>query len=82
MHSNLKKCLAFTTLEKKIQDFERSLPIVELMAHPAMQKRHWMHLETITNYKYNIFDEFSLRNVIQAPLLQFKEEIEVIFLKL
>jgi hypothetical protein len=48
-----------------------------MMAHPAMENRHWENLEKITNHTFNIEDEFSLKSVIQAPLLKFKEEIEV-----
>ena len=77
LHSSLKNWLAFTTLKKKIEDFHESLPLVEMMAHPSIQKRHWEHLEKITSYTFNIEDDFSLKSVIQAPLLTYKDEIEV-----
>jgi dynein heavy chain len=77
----LKNWLAFIALKKKIDDFHESLPLVEMMAHPSMQKRHWGHLESITGYTFNTEEEFSLKNVMQAPLLQNKEEIEVDQLK-
>ena len=69
--------LAFTALKKKIDDFHESLPLIEMMTHPAMENRHWENLEKITNYTFNIDDELSLKSVIQAPLLKYKEEIEV-----
>jgi hypothetical protein len=69
--------LAFNALKKKIDDFHESLPLIEMMAHPAMEIRHWENLEKITNHTFNIEDEFSLKSAIQAPLLKFKEEIEV-----
>jgi len=48
------------------------------MAHKAMKERHWKRIEDITKYKFDVESEnFQLRNVMEAPLLENKEDIEV-----
>lgn len=72
---------AFEDLRKKIDDFNETCPLLELMANKAMQLRHWERIEGITGHKFDVESEnFLLRNIMQAPLLQFKEDIEVLFL--
>lgn len=40
--------------------------------------RHWQRLTDITGHKFEVEDvNFSLRNVMEAPLLKAKEDIEV-----
>ena len=52
---------------------------MEMMAHKAMKERHWKRIEDITKYKFDVESEnFQLRNVMEAPLLENKEDIEVI----
>lgn len=71
---------AFEDLRKKIDDFNETCPLLELMANKAMQLRHWERIEGITGHKFDVESEnFLLRNIMQAPLLQFKEDIEVLF---
>ncbi|XP_023213415.1 dynein heavy chain 5, axonemal-like [Centruroides sculpturatus] len=51
------------------------------MAHKAMLPRHWHKISELINYKFNIDSEtFSLRDVIEAPLLKFKDDVEDICL--
>ena len=73
----LKEWQAFQDLKKIIDDFSDICPILELMSNKAMKQRHWQRIETITKYKYNLEKTgFSLRDLMEAPLLVNKEDIE------
>lgn len=42
--------------------------------------RHWQRLTDITGHKFEVEAvNFSLRNVMEAPLLKAKEDIEVLY---
>lgn len=54
------------------------VPLLELMANKAMKPRHWQRIQDTTGHVFDIESEsFTLRNILEAPLLKFKEEIEV-----
>lgn len=43
-----------------------------------MLPRHWTRLSELTAHGFPVeSDTFSLRNIMEAPLLRFKEDIEV-----
>ena len=43
-----------------------------------MKPRHWQRMTEVTGHVFDIENEnFMLRNILEAPLLQYKEEIEV-----
>lgn len=45
-----------------------------------MMSRHWERLSKITKHTFDVENEnFLLRNIMEAPLLENKEDIEVIF---
>ena len=74
----LKEWQAFNELKKRIDDFNEACPLLEMMSNPAMKERHWKRLEELTNHKFDVESEsFYLRNVMEAPLLENKEDIEV-----
>jgi len=74
----LKDWQAFNDLKKKIDDFNETCPLLELMAQKAMKERHWQRIEDVTKYKFDVESEnFQLRNIMEAPLLKNKEDIEV-----
>ncbi len=76
----LKDYQAFEDLSKLLSDFTETCPLLEMMSHKAMQQRHWERIEGVTGHKFDIESEnFLLKNVMQAPLLKFKEDIEVCF---
>ena len=50
----LKEWQAYNELKKKIDDFNESCPLLELMADKAMKHRHWERLENLTSYKFDI----------------------------
>ncbi|XP_067841426.1 dynein axonemal heavy chain 8-like [Heptranchias perlo] len=73
----LKEWQAFLDLKKKIDDFSESCPLLEMMSSKSIQPRHWERISTVTGHKFNVTSElFSLKNVMDAPLLQFKDDIE------
>ena len=69
---------AFLALKKKVDDFNETCPLLEMMSHKAMQKRHWDRITALTKYDFDFeSDQFQLKSVIEAPLLKYKDEIEV-----
>ena len=73
----LKEWPAFHALKKMIDDFSELCPILELMSNKAMKYRHWQRIENITGFKFDIDRTgFQLKDIMQAPLLPNKEDIE------
>ncbi|XP_072165822.1 dynein axonemal heavy chain 8-like [Diadema setosum] len=73
----LKEWQAFLDLKKTIDDFNETCPLLELMANRAMKQRHWDRITGVTGHRFDIdSDSFSLRNIMEAPLLAHKEDIE------
>ena len=73
----LKEWQAFNDLKKKIDDFNECCPLLELMANKAMKDRHWERLANVTGHTFEVESEtFCLRNIMEAPLLPHKEDIE------
>lgn len=69
---------AYIDLKKKIDDFNETCPLLELMANKAMQERHWERMSKLFKYYFDVESEaFTLANVMQAPLLKYKDEVEV-----
>ena len=74
----LKEWGAYLELKKKIDDFNESCPLLEMMAQKAMMDRHWERIAKLTGHTFDLeSDNFALRNIMEAPLLQYKEDIEV-----
>lgn len=70
---------AFIELKKKIDDFNETCPLLEMMANKAMKDRHWVRLSKLLGYEFDVESEtFLLKNVMDAPLLKYKEDVEVI----
>uniref|UniRef100_A0A452H148 Dynein axonemal heavy chain 5 n=1 Tax=Gopherus agassizii TaxID=38772 RepID=A0A452H148_9SAUR len=73
----LKEWQAFHDLKKKIDDFAESCPLLEMMANKAMMPRHWERIAQVTGHKFDVVSEsFSLKNIMDASLLKYKEDIE------
>jgi dynein heavy chain len=52
-----------------------------MMANKSMKPRHWERISNLTGHKFDIeSDNFLLRDIMAAPLLKHKEDIEVILL--
>ncbi|XP_075973556.1 dynein heavy chain 8, axonemal kl-3 [Anticarsia gemmatalis] len=68
---------AFIELKNKIDDFNQTCPLLELMADKAMKERHWKRLENTMKCVLDVESEaFTLANVMEAPLLKYREEVE------
>ncbi|XP_034179159.2 dynein heavy chain 8, axonemal kl-3 [Osmia lignaria lignaria] len=68
---------AYIDLKKKIDDFNETCPLLELMANKAMQERHWERMSKLCKYNFNVESEnFTLANVMEAPLLKYKDDVE------
>lgn len=75
---SLKEWPAFFALKKTIDDFNDMCPLLELMANKAMKPRHWQRIMEVTKYIFELDNEdFCLKNILEAPLLPNKEDIEV-----
>ncbi|KAK3610339.1 hypothetical protein CHS0354_029807 [Potamilus streckersoni] len=73
----LKDWPAFEDLKKTIDDFNEMVPLLELMTNKAMKPRHWQRMAEVTGHVFDVeSDNFTLRNILEAPLLKFKEDIE------
>ncbi|XP_059149715.1 dynein axonemal heavy chain 5-like isoform X1 [Physella acuta] len=73
----LKDWPAFEDLKRTIDDFNEMVPLLELMANKAMKQRHWQRMSDLTSHHFDVEGEnFTLRNILEAPLLKYKEEIE------
>ncbi|OXB65796.1 hypothetical protein ASZ78_008863, partial [Callipepla squamata] len=69
---------AFLDLKKKIDDFSESCPLLEMMTDKAMKQRHWNRIAETTGYQFDVeSDSFCLRNIMEAPILQNKDDIEL-----
>ena len=71
---------AYNELKQKIDDFNECCPLLELMSNKAMKDRHWERIANCTAHTFDFdSDNFLLRNIMEAPLLENKEDIEVSF---
>ncbi|XP_076677676.1 dynein heavy chain 8, axonemal kl-3 isoform X2 [Andrena cerasifolii] len=68
---------AFIDLKQKIDDFNETCPLLEMMANKAMQDRHWERMSKLCKYVFDVDSEtFTLASVMQAPLLKYKDDVE------
>ncbi|XP_048577391.1 dynein axonemal heavy chain 5 isoform X1 [Nematostella vectensis] len=73
----LKEWQAFLELKKTIDDFSECCPLLEMMANKAMKERHWGRISQMVGVTLDVESEtFQLRQLMSAPLLPNKEEIE------
>ncbi|KAM6954364.1 dynein axonemal heavy chain 8-like [Aplochiton taeniatus] len=73
----LKDWQAFLDLKKRIDDFSESCPLLEMMSNKSMKQRHWGRIADLTGHKFEVeSDTFSLQNIMEAPLLKYKDDIE------
>jgi len=74
----LKEWPAFHALKWTVDDFNDMCPLLELMANKAMKPRHWHRITEVLKHNFDLESEnFCLKNILEAPLLKHKEDIEV-----
>nr|XP_013808177.1 PREDICTED: dynein heavy chain 5, axonemal isoform X2 [Apteryx mantelli mantelli] len=73
----LKEWQAFLDLKKTVEDWSECCPMLERMSNKAMMPRHWKRITDLTEHNFDVESEtFKLRDIMEAPLLRYKEEIE------
>ncbi|CAF4128186.1 unnamed protein product [Rotaria sp. Silwood2] len=74
----LKTWPAYSELKKKLDNFNECLPLLELLINPAMQSRHWERIEKLAkiHIPHNDSSIFSLKHVMNVPLIKYREDIE------
>uniref|UniRef100_A0AAX7SLG8 AAA+ ATPase domain-containing protein n=1 Tax=Astatotilapia calliptera TaxID=8154 RepID=A0AAX7SLG8_ASTCA len=73
----LKDWQAFLDLKKTIDDFNDSCPLLEMMANKSMKRRHWDRIAQVTGHHFEVESStFTLENIMEAPLLTYKDDIE------
>lgn len=68
----------FNDLKQRIEDFKETCPLLTRLRNDAMTMNHWRRIEKICDH---VFDEdqskWTLGTVMEAPLLEFKDDVEV-----
>lgn len=60
----MKDWQAFLDLKKKIDDFNETCPLLEMMTNKAMAERHWLRISVLTKKQFEVdSDAFTLGNV-------------------
>uniref|UniRef100_A0A6I8N0V6 Dynein axonemal heavy chain 5 n=1 Tax=Ornithorhynchus anatinus TaxID=9258 RepID=A0A6I8N0V6_ORNAN len=73
----LRERKAFQDLKKTVDDFSDSCPLLEMMSNKAMLGRHWDRISQLTGHNFSVdAGSFSLKSIMEAPLLKYKEDIE------
>ena len=68
---------AYVDLKRLIDDFCASMPLVQQLAHHSMRMRHWSALMAVTGVHLPVGTvTFRLVNVLDAGLLEYREEVE------
>jgi len=64
-------------MKQEIDDMTEIIPLVEALAKPSIRPRHWEDVQEMTKVQIPYDDEgFTLAQLLEAPLLQFKDDIE------
>ncbi|XP_068458453.1 dynein axonemal heavy chain 8-like [Clinocottus analis] len=73
----LKNWQAFQDLKVMIDDFIESCPLLEMMVNKSVMKRHWDRITELTGHPFDVESKtFTLKNIMEAPLLKHKDDIE------
>jgi dynein heavy chain len=73
----LKQWPAYKEMKQEIDDLIDILPLVEGLAKPSIRPRHWDEIIEMTKENIPYDDDlFSFDQLMQAPLLQFKDDLE------
>ena len=71
---------AYKELKQMIDDFTEIIPLIEALAKPSIRPRHWDEIIEMTKVDPEDMpyesEQFVLSQLLAAPLLNFKEDIE------
>lgn len=74
----LKEWQAFLDLKQTIDDFNELCPLLEMMTNKSMIRRHWDQISNLTGHEFEVESPTcTLDNIMEAPLLKYKDDIEV-----
>lgn len=68
----------FHILKQRIEDFKETCPLLARLKNEAMTMGHWHRIEKVCSHKFDDDQsKWTLGTVMEAPLLQFKDDVEV-----
>jgi len=75
---DLKEWEAYKELKQEIDNFKEILPLIESLKRPAIKARHWKEISELVKKEFNYEhdDAFFLSDILEAKLLNFREDIE------
>ncbi|XP_040286209.1 dynein heavy chain 8, axonemal [Bufo bufo] len=74
---DLKHWQAFLDLKKRIDDFSEFCLLLDMMRNKTLKKRHWGRIADLIGCKLDVqYDSFCWSNIMEASVLQHKDEIE------
>ena len=75
--ASTKKYDAFRELKTEIDNMSEIIPLVDALAKPSIRPRHWEEIIVMTDCEIPYdSDTFSLSQLLAAPLLKHKDDIE------
>ncbi|KAG8199526.1 hypothetical protein JTE90_009368 [Oedothorax gibbosus] len=67
----------FHILKQRIEDFKETCPLLARLKNEAMTMDHWHRIEKVCSHKFDDDQsKWTLGTVMEAPLLQFKDDVE------
>lgn len=74
---SLKSWDAFKELRQEIDEMTDIIPLIDALSKPTIKDRHWEEIIELSNTQIEYQAEnFNLDMLLQAPLIQIKEDIE------
>uniref|UniRef100_A0A7S4D2X3 Dynein-1, subspecies f n=1 Tax=Eutreptiella gymnastica TaxID=73025 RepID=A0A7S4D2X3_9EUGL len=74
MDSKYKELEPYNPINDNIRNFYDSLPLFKDLKHEALRDRHWKMLMDVTGKTFD-FSNFTLQNLVDMKLYEFKDEI-------
>jgi dynein heavy chain, axonemal len=74
MDSKYKELEPYNGVNETVRNFYDSLPLFKDVKHEALRDRHWKMLMDVTGKTFD-FGSFTLQNLVEMRLYEFKEEI-------
>ncbi|KAG2377570.1 hypothetical protein C9374_009086 [Naegleria lovaniensis] len=79
MHPALRKWDAYIELKDTIENFLNTLPLLEKLNQPCVTQRHWKQISDLCKRSLDYKNpEFKIRDIIEAKLVDHKDDIEEI----